>query len=144
MDVKRDILWRVYLCYLLVVVACVAIFTKAVIIQQVQGTHWRSMSDSLHQKLDEIEAERGTIYSEDGEMLSTSIPQFDIYIDFRVESLRQKNGLLFRTGVDSLSEKLEQLREQIILGLIFSKIKQQVSIKLCCSRVIKMRMVIFY
>jgi cell division protein FtsI (penicillin-binding protein 3) len=97
------------LCYLLVVGACVAIFTKAVIIQQVQGTHWRSMSDSLHQKLDEIEAERGTIYSEDGEMLSTSIPQFDIYIDFRVESLRQKNGLLFRNGVDSLSECLANL-----------------------------------
>jgi cell division protein FtsI (penicillin-binding protein 3) len=97
------------LCYLLVVVACLAIFTKAVIIQQVQGTHWRSMSDSLHQKLDEIEAERGTIYSEDGEMLSTSIPQFDIYIDFRVESLRQKNGLLFRNGVDSLSECLANL-----------------------------------
>jgi cell division protein FtsI (penicillin-binding protein 3) len=109
MDVKRDILWRVYLCYLLVVIACVAIFTKAVIIQQVQGTHWRSMSDSLHQKLDEIEAERGTIYSEDGQMLSTSIPQFDIYIDFRVESLRQKNGLLFRTGIDSLSERLAGL-----------------------------------
>ncbi len=97
------------MCYLLVVGACVAIFTKAVIIQQVQGTHWRSMSDSLHQKLDEIEAERGTIYSEDGEMLSTSIPQFDIYIDFRVESLRQKNGLLFRNGVDSLSECLANL-----------------------------------
>jgi cell division protein FtsI (penicillin-binding protein 3) len=95
-DVKRDILWRVYLSYILVVVACAAIFGKAIYIQQVQGTHWRSMSDSLHQKLDEIEAERGTIYSEDGQMLSTSIPQFDIYIDFRVEALREKNGLRFR------------------------------------------------
>src|SRR6478752_736490 len=109
MDVKRDILWRVYLCYLLVVIACVAIFTKAVIIQQVQGTHWRSMSDSLHQKLDEIEAERGTIYSEDGQMLSTSIPQFDIYMDFRVDALREKNGQLFRTHLDSLSICLANL-----------------------------------
>lgn len=109
MDVKRDILWRVYLSYLLVVVVCVAIFGKAVYIQQVQGAHWRSMSDSLHQKLEEIEAERGTIYSEDGQMLSTSIPQFDIYMDFRVESLRQKNGQLFRAGIDSLSECLANL-----------------------------------
>ncbi len=109
MDIKRDILWRVYLSYILVVLVCVAIFGKAVYIQQVQGTHWRSMSDSLHQKLDEIEAERGTIYSEDGQMLSTSIPQFDIYMDFRVESLRQKNGLLFRSHVDSLSECLANL-----------------------------------
>lgn len=109
MDVKRDILWRVYLCYLLVVVACVAIFGKAVYIQQVQGSHWRSMSDSLHQKLDEIEAERGTIYSEDGEMLSTSIPQFDLYMDFRVAALREKNGLRFRENLDSLSECLSDL-----------------------------------
>ncbi len=109
MDVKRDILWRVYLSYILVVVACMAIFGKAVYIQQVQGSHWRGLSDSLHQKLDDIEAERGTIYSEDGQMLSTSIPQFDIYIDFRVAALREKNGLRFRENLDSLSECLANL-----------------------------------
>ncbi len=109
MDVKRDILWRVYLSYILVVLACAAIFGKAIYIQQVQGTHWRSMSDSLHQKLDEIEAERGTIYSEDGQMLSTSIPQFDIYLDFRVAALHEKNGIRFRENVDSLSEALAGL-----------------------------------
>ncbi|KAF0242379.1 MAG: cell division protein FtsI (penicillin-binding protein 3) [Chitinophagaceae bacterium] len=109
MEVKRDILWRVYLSYILVVIACVAIFGKAVYIQQVEGTKWRSMSDSLHQRIDEIEAERGTIYSEDGQMLSTSIPQFDIYIDFRVASLHEKNGKLFRENVDSLSFYLAKL-----------------------------------
>ncbi|HEX7691657.1 MAG TPA: penicillin-binding protein [Sediminibacterium sp.] len=109
MDVKRDILWRVYLSYILVVAACVAIFGKAVYIQQVQGSHWRSMSDSLHLKLDEIEAERGTIFSEDGQMLSTSIPQFDIYMDFRVDALREKNGQLFRNNIDSLSYCLAAL-----------------------------------
>jgi len=115
-DVKRDILWRVYLSYILVVLACVAIFGKAIYIQQVQGTHWRSMSDSLHQKLDEIEAERGTIYSEDGQMLSTSIPQFDIYIDFRVEALREKNGQRFRENLDSLSESLAGLFKDMSAG----------------------------
>lgn len=109
MEVKRDILWRVYLSYILVVAVCIAIFAKAVYIQQVEGGYWRSMSDSLHQRIDEIEAERGTIYSEDGQMLSTSIPQFDIYMDFRVESLRAKNGLLFREHVDSLSYYLSDL-----------------------------------
>lgn len=116
MDVKRDILWRVYLSYILVVLACVAIFGKAIYIQQVQGSHWRSMSDSLHQKLDEIEAERGTIYSEDGQMLSTSIPQFDLYIDFRVDALREKNGRLFRENLDSLSESLAGLFKDMSAG----------------------------
>ncbi len=109
MEVKRDILWRVYLSYMLVVVVCVAVFAKAVYIQQVQGKYWRSMSDSLHQKIVEIDAERGTIYSEDGQMLSTSIPQFDIYMDFRVAALREKNGQRFRENIDSLSYCLSNL-----------------------------------
>lgn len=109
MEVKRDILWRVYLSYLLVIVACIAIFGKAVFIQQVQGPKWRSMSDSLHQHIDSIEAERGTIFSEDGQMLSTSIPQFDLFIDFRVEYLHEKSGVHFRNNIDSLSFYLSDL-----------------------------------
>lgn len=109
MEVKRDILWRVYLSYILVIGVCIAIFGKAVYIQQVQGAHWRSMSDSLHQRIDSIEAERGTIYSEDGQMLSTSIPQFDLFIDFRVEWLHEKSGIHFRENLDSLSFYLSNL-----------------------------------
>jgi len=90
MDVKRDILWRVYLSYLLVVAVCLAILGKAFYIQQVQGSYWRGLSDSLHQRIAEIPAARGTIYSEDGQMLSTNVPQFDIYIDFRVDPLHEK------------------------------------------------------
>ncbi len=74
------------------------------------------MSDSLHQKIAEIDAERGTIYSEDGQMLSTSIPQFDIYMDFRVEALREKNGLRFRENVDSLSYCLAGLFRDMSAG----------------------------
>ena len=54
------------------------------------------MSDSMHQKFVELDAERGTIYSEDGQMLSTSIPYFDMYIDFGAEGLREKMETLPR------------------------------------------------
>jgi cell division protein FtsI (penicillin-binding protein 3) len=76
---------------------------RAFYIQRFQGEHWRSMSDSMHQKFVEMDAERGTIYSEDGEMLSTSIPFFDIYIDFGAEGLREKNGKRFRENIDSFA-----------------------------------------
>jgi cell division protein FtsI (penicillin-binding protein 3) len=39
-----------------------------------------------------LDADRGTIYSEDGQMLSTSIPTFDIYMDFDADGLREKMG----------------------------------------------------
>ena len=55
------------------------------------------MSDSAHIRYEEIEAERGTIYSEDGQMLSTSVPEFDIYVDFMADGLRDRDGLLFKT-----------------------------------------------
>ena len=109
MDVKRDILWRVYLSYILVIFVCIAILGKAFYIQQVEGKYWRGLSDSLHQRIVEIPAARGTIYSEDGQMLSTNIPQFDIYIDFRVDPLHEKNGKIFRENIDSLSISLANL-----------------------------------
>jgi cell division protein FtsI (penicillin-binding protein 3) len=109
MDVKKDILWRVYLCFIAMVLICAVIFGKAFYIQQVQGNHWRSLGDTLQLKWVEVEAERGTIFSEDGQMLSTSIPQFDIYIDFAADGLREKSGKRFRQNVDSLSLGLASL-----------------------------------
>ncbi|HEY6957157.1 MAG TPA: penicillin-binding transpeptidase domain-containing protein [Flavisolibacter sp.] len=106
MDVKRDILWRVYLSFLGVVLLSFIVLGRAVYIQRVQGNYWRSMSDSMHQKFVELDAERGTIYSEDGEMLSTSVPYFDIYIDFGADGLREKNGKRFKENIDSFSISL--------------------------------------
>ena len=61
------------------------------------------MSDSLHQRFIPLDAERGTIYSEDGQMLSTSIPTFDIYIDFNADGLREKKGKRFKKNIDSFA-----------------------------------------
>ncbi len=60
----------------------------------------------MHTRLMPMQAERGTIYSEDGNMLSTSVPYFDIYIDFGADGLREKNGQRFKEYVDSLSTAL--------------------------------------
>lgn len=109
MEIKRDILWRVYLSYIAIAVVCVAIIGRAFYIQQVQGDLWRKMSDSLHVKMQDIEADRGTIYSSDGQMLSTSVPQFDIYVDFAADGLRENNGKLFHDNIDSLSYNLAEL-----------------------------------
>ncbi len=109
MELRRDILWRVYLCFLGIVLVCVAVLGKLFYIQQVQGNYWRGMSDSLHQKYVDLSAERGTVYSEDGNMLSTSIPYFNIYIDFAADGLREKKGKRFKENVDSLSGCLAAL-----------------------------------
>ena len=108
MEIKRDILWRVYLSFIAIVLLSFVVLGRAFYIQRVQGSYWRSMSDSMHQRFVELDAERGTIYSEDAQMLSTSIPFFDIYIDFAAEGLRDKKGKRFRENIDSFSIALSR------------------------------------
>jgi len=103
LEVKRDILWRVYLSFLGITAVSGLILARAFYIQRFQGNYWRSMSDSLHQRIEPLEADRGTIYSEDGQMLSTSIPTFDIYMDTEADGLREKNGKRFKENIDSFS-----------------------------------------
>ncbi|MEO6221247.1 MAG: penicillin-binding transpeptidase domain-containing protein, partial [Ginsengibacter sp.] len=109
MEVKKDISWRVYLCFIGMIVLGVIILSRAIYIQRVQGEYWKSMSNTQHLKYFEVNAERGSIYSEDGNMLSTSIPVFDVYVDFLAEGLREKNGKRFYDNLDSLSVSLSTL-----------------------------------
>lgn len=109
MEIKKDILWRVYLSFLGIVFVGLYVIGKAFYIQRVQGNFWTTMDSSMHLKYLPIEAERGTIYSEDGNMLSTSVPVFDVYVDFGAEGLREKNGKRFKDNVDTLSLCLANL-----------------------------------
>ena len=109
MDLKKDILVRTYMVFIIMLVVCLVILGKVIYIQTAEGKYWIGMADSAHIRYEEIEAERGTIYSEDGQMLSTSVPEFDIYIDFMADGLRDRNGLLFQQNIDSLSIGLAKL-----------------------------------
>lgn len=102
-------MWRVYLCFIGMAFLGFMVLGRVVHIQVFQGKEWRNMGDSLHQSVEMLDAERGTIYSEEGEMLSSSIPYFDIHIDFRTEALRENNGKLFYKNIDSLSYNLANL-----------------------------------
>ncbi len=106
MEIKRDILWRVNLCFLCIVIFSLVILGRVIYIQQFQGAYWKQQAKQQQQKVIETEADRGTIYSEEGDMLSTSIPYFDIYIDFDADGLREKNGKRFKENIDSLSLSL--------------------------------------
>ena len=109
METKKDILWRSYLVYLIMLILGILIFAKAFYIQTVEGNYWKSLSDSLHLEYREMDAERGSIFSEDGRMLSSSIPYFDIYLDFGAEGIQEKNGVRFKKHLDSLSIELSAI-----------------------------------
>ena len=99
-------MWRVYLSFIGITLLSLVVLTRAIYIQRFQGSYWRGMSDSLHERVQTLDAERGTIYSEDGQMLSASIPTFDIRMDMQADGLVEKNGKVFRENLDSFSATL--------------------------------------
>lgn len=111
MDVKKDILWRVYLCFLGMALIGIIIAIKVFYIQDVEGSYWRSMANDLHDRYITIDAERGTIYSADGRILSTTIPTFTLHIDFRADGLVTGDGNKFYKHIDSLSYCLSKMFE---------------------------------
>lgn len=106
MNIKKDITWRIGLAYLCTILFGAAILWKIFYIQNIQGNYYRSLSDSLIFRYAETPGERGNIYSNDGQLLATSLPRFEIRMDMRAEGLT--NGL-FKKSIDSLSLCLNQL-----------------------------------
>jgi cell division protein FtsI (penicillin-binding protein 3) len=109
MDIRKDILWRVYLCFLCIIVFGLFVLGKAVYIQRVEGKFWKGVGDSMQLRYVPVFAERGSIYSEDGNILSTSVPVYDVYVDFAAEGLREKGGYRFKDTVQILSDSLSWL-----------------------------------
>lgn len=109
MDIRKDILWRIHLCFLGVILLGIFILSQAFYIQQVKGDYWKKMAGKQHLKYVNTDAERGTVFSSKGNMLSTSVPEFDIYIDFAADGLREKKGKRFYEHLDSLSYRLSHL-----------------------------------
>ncbi|OWY24057.1 PASTA domain-containing protein [Sphingobacteriales bacterium UPWRP_1] len=83
MSIKRDISWRINLVFLLLCGMGVLIFGKALKIQVMEGDFWRKQGASTT-RIDTIEGDRGNIYSEDGRLLATSLPIFELRMDMRV------------------------------------------------------------
>lgn len=100
MNKKKEIIWRVWFAVLLLAIFGVAIVFKAASIQIVQGEELRNLSDSLNVFSKTMEPERGNIYSENGDLLSTSLPFFEVRMDFRSEAIRDS---VFNKNVDSLA-----------------------------------------
>jgi cell division protein FtsI (penicillin-binding protein 3) len=100
MNIKQDILIRIYLVFALICIAGAAVLVKAYQIQTYKGDYWVEMSDSLTTKMFEITAERGNIYSEDESLLATSLPFFDLFVDFGSKAMSDE---LFENNVDSLA-----------------------------------------
>lgn len=101
MKTSKDIRFRVYLTFLAMCLFGVMIIYKGATIQFKEGPELRAQADSMHTKIEVIQPERGNIFSEDGSLLSSSIPEFDLHVDFT--AIKKDT---FNKYIESLSKSL--------------------------------------
>ena len=97
---EKPVLSRAYIAYLVMCVLGIAIIAKVFFIQVIEGDHLRERAANLTTVLQDIEAVRGNIYADDGSMMATSVPIYEIRMDLNADGLSNE---AFKEGIDSLA-----------------------------------------
>ncbi|MEQ8245750.1 penicillin-binding protein [Fulvivirga sp.] len=103
MNIKKSILLRVRIAFLLVFVFATAVAIKVGRIQFFEGEKWKEVSDQMSFQYRPVKATRGNIYSDNGSLLATSLPFYKVAFDATIAS-----DELFNNGIDSLAYRLSR------------------------------------
>jgi cell division protein FtsI (penicillin-binding protein 3) len=97
-NIRKSILLRARIAFLLFFLFGVAVIVRIGKIQFQEGEKWAEKSRKITLQYRQINATRGNIYSDNGSLLATSLPEYRLCIDPTVSS-----NDVFRSGIDSLS-----------------------------------------
>ena len=119
------------------------VVVRIITIQTVQRDRWESLVDNRESNYKTIRAIRGNIFDYEGRLLASSVPQYSIYMDTRVEALHMDNGLLFWENVDSIAEGLsrivgDQTKEEYRTRMVQAyrgKVKRERIVRLSSKRI---------
>jgi cell division protein FtsI (penicillin-binding protein 3) len=103
-NIKKSITWRVVFGMGVVVLFAFWVSFQMFRIQLVEGNKWLAMSDSISIRHQDISPARGNIYSDNGSLLSTSMPIYEIRWDATVV-----NDDTFHFYVNELAQQLARL-----------------------------------
>lgn len=78
---KRNIMKRFYLVVGFIYLFAIMISIKLINLQVVHGEKYREMAEKTTVKNFTIDANRGNVYGDDGSLLATSVPKYDIRFD---------------------------------------------------------------
>jgi cell division protein FtsI (penicillin-binding protein 3) len=106
MSIKKDIVWRVGLVYLVVFLVSLLVATKVVFLKFINDNKWKAMAAEVRVKNFKIEPARGDIYSSDLRLLASSVPYYEVRLDMKTETVTNK---IFNQNIDSLAYCLSAL-----------------------------------
>lgn len=103
---RKQILLRVYVLYFFLLMAGLAIIGKIIYLQVVEGEALRKEAREVTMDYRNVEAVRGSIHDENGRLLATSVPIFDVRMDVASPLIKNET---FQAKVDSLAIGLANL-----------------------------------
>lgn len=103
---RKQILMRIYILYGVLLTFGLIIIGKVVYLQLVEGDRLRQEAREITMAYKNVEAVRGSVHDENGRLLATSVPIFDIRMDVASPLIKDD---LFNSRVDSLARKLANL-----------------------------------
>jgi cell division protein FtsI (penicillin-binding protein 3) len=106
MSVKKDILWRVAIVYIVFLLFGLLIIGRILYLQVFEKKEWTEKANIFALKTMNIPADRGSIYASDGRLLASSVPYYEVHFDARCENLTDR---VFYKGIDSLALCLSRL-----------------------------------
>jgi cell division protein FtsI (penicillin-binding protein 3) len=103
-DPRTDTLWKTYLVYFLVLLFGIALIVKIILVQTKDSEELKKLAQQKELRVRTLEASRGNIYSSDGQLMATSIPQYDVFFDYRAV-----DSTLLANKIDSLCIQMSEL-----------------------------------
>ncbi|WP_026236361.1 penicillin-binding protein [Pontibacter roseus] len=103
MNIKKSIVIRVRVAFLVVCLFACAIVYKIVQIQFLDGSKWKEISKERRIRYQPVLATRGNIYSDNESILATSLPFYRVAFDPTIADAKA-----FNAGVDSLGMLLSR------------------------------------
>lgn len=99
-DLRSKILNRLAFIYILFLIFAIVAIIKIINLQFIERVKWIQEEKKYTLRNRVIEPNRGNIFADNGELLKSSVPFFEIRFDTQVESITDK---IFNDNVDSLA-----------------------------------------
>jgi len=126
---EANITFRSALFFGLLLIVVISIVIQLFRIQYIEGNKYRQLAQKYTVKEFRIRANRGNIYADDGSILATSVPKYDIAFDPTAPSNND-----FNAYVDALTAKLSLItgktQEQLKRSFVKSRQKNRKYIKI--------------
>lgn len=105
MEIRKDITFRFGIIYFLAILMGVIIMVKIFMIQTVDTGKWEQIAKDLKTNTTELQAKRGNVCADDGSILATSVPYYELRLDLAAPRVKR----VFDEHADEFSLQVAEL-----------------------------------